>query len=174
MKKAILLLTMVCVGQLYGMEDGASKEAQVQAFKTLMQKLKESKNLVQFTRLMNRFCKMYPDVIREKVAQKVGTPIAQKYIELNKSLVQALLIERPDLRLSTVKTLVNRGADVNFTFKYDETPGSVLGTAYKVILANEGTEKELVQYLLDNGANPNVKYGNTTLLNHSLAPYESK
>lgn len=176
MKKIILLLTMVCAtGQLYGMENtNLSQEAQVQVFKTLMQQLKKSKNLVQFTRLMNRLSEKFPHVIREKVATKIGTPLAQKYINLNKSLAEALLINNPDLRLSTVKTLVNRGADVNFTFKFGESIGSILGTAYNMVMTSKGEGEELVQFLLDKGATTNVRYGDTTLIEHISNKIQSR
>jgi hypothetical protein len=111
MKKMVLLVTMVCAGQLYGMGDmsklpkevqvlviqalnsGKDIDATINAIKTasrtskaLNQMINEQynyNNLKGFDALVDVFAKKFPALSHRLIAEKFNTPISKKYVEIN-------------------------------------------------------------------------------------------
>ena len=163
--KKMILCAILCAGQLYGMRNNLPERQG----ETLMDLLAKTNNLKSFNVLMNKLAERFPGSTREDIAKKLNTPLANKYIEINKAFVQSILTEDPVARLQYAQTYLKRDADPNFTFRYgDNSYGSVLGTAYNMAVKDHGEGNRLVELLLNEyKANPNVKHTDTTLIKFS-------
>jgi len=93
-----------------------------------------------FTKIVHMLAGKFKDITIPDIADSFDTLLAEKYVQLNNELRSALLSENID----DTKKFISEGADVNYS-------GFFLTKAVFFF-----TEKsiEMVQLLLDNGANP--------------------
>jgi len=138
MKKITLLFTILCAGQLYGMEaqniSDLPKDVHNEIIKmalatsdNLDEAIKAIKvasalrgikydNLKKFTALVGVLAQKFPDLSREEIAQNFNTPLAKQYSELNYKLENALRAQVAYV-LKFVKETLDEGADPNYTWK---------------------------------------------------------
>lgn len=178
MKKLILLFTMVCAtNQLYGMEQATPKETLLPDLKQKITHMASSAsknlneainalesastfygvqfdklffdNLKDFTALVNLLAKKFPDKSRKEIAEKFKTPIAKKYVHLGEKLANNW--KKKDI----LTQLIKEGVDLYYSITYATDEGVYLLTPLN--RATMSKNVEIVQLLLDAGANPNYK-----------------
>jgi len=133
-KKLILLCTMICASELYGMEPqtmGAFASLPEELHKEIVNALVKSNDLGQvieaiqlastlrglrydklqdFTKLVHVLAKKFNTGTRE-IASEFETPIAKTYLDLIKKLFDAF----NDMDNDAVANVIKDGADINFT-----------------------------------------------------------
>ncbi len=185
MKKITLLFTILCAGQLYGMEEppkmGAFGDLPEDVHKVIVQSLATSNNLEQtieaikvagalqgvrydnlkdFTKLVHILAKKF-SVPTEKVATVFKTPTSLKYLEMINN--ETLRYMEGDV-LNELNQLIKNGLDVNATYRYMNSP-SLLDQ-----MVNQEAKPEIIKLLLDAGANPHYKDDNEmTALDYAKA-----
>lgn len=116
-------------------------------------------DLKEFTKIVHIIADKFDNLTSHEVADEFDTSIAKQYIEINESLVLAILSGSPSPE--KVIKLLNQGADVNFCTGF-------LGIGYggygalntPLTFAVRAFSPELVKLLLDAGANPFFKLPN--------------
>lgn len=123
-------------------------------------------NLKDFTRLMHVLAKKFNtgphNVINSPygVAEKFKTPLAEKYVKLADELELQIISDN----IAGIQELITKGVDV--------TANTAI--VYFAIFTSPTPNAEIIQLLLDNGANPNARGGNgrgqtpLELVNHLL------
>lgn len=175
MKKLILLLTMICAHQLYGMEpsyeslppelkqeiinkalaaSNTSSEA-IQNLKKLsiMHGIEFDKlfNLKDFTKLAHVLADTFEEGDMNVIATLFDTPIAKKYLALATKLLMAIKAEN----LNTITQCIEDGADVNIV-AYDQMKNTITPLQIAALFRSN---PEVVQLLLNHGANPYTTAG---------------
>ena len=176
MKKIALLLTIICAGQLYGMEaeriGDLPKELQreitqaaIASSNTLdeaiamIKKLSASfgvqhdklfANLEDFTKLVHMVSNKF-NLSTKKIAQKFNTPTSEEYVKLGDKLINCIYeAELPlTIYLKRMAQLIEQGADVNYS-QVNSDANTVLHEAmfYR--------SPEMVQLLVKYGVNSKV------------------
>ncbi len=186
MKKIILLFTIICAGQLYGMEEapkmGAFGDLPEDVHKVIVQALATSNNLEQtieaikvasvlrgvrydnlkdFTKLVHILADKF-NTTTAKIAKEFKTPIAEKYVNLGNDLTFYMLMFDKDGNIKDpdrFTQLINQGADVNYT-----------GTEGSIYILGKGDFPDIQTPLI-----AAVKSGNSDLvkllLNSGANPY---
>ncbi len=134
MKKLILLFTILCIGQLYGMEAQHISELPGELQKIIIKKaLAQSNNLDKTINMIGKLSTLYGiqynikdftqlvhiladkfNTSTEHIAQEFNTPIAQKYLDLGRKLYNLKVIRYSPLFVNRVTQLMKDGADINF------------------------------------------------------------
>jgi len=146
MKKIFLLFTIICAGQLYGMEvlepsyGSLPRELKQEIINTVLEIInttEESNNLSQtivmikifsilhgieyntlplFNGLMNRLAKKFPDINRRDIARNFGIEIGKAYVTLNEKFYAMAKNFEDKPTLEKYKDFIAQGADSSFTF----------------------------------------------------------
>ena len=173
MKKLILLFTIVCAGQLYGMEPEHKMgdfgelpkdvhneiKMALASNDTLEETIKAIKvasvlwgarydSLENFTKIAHRLANEF-GVSTSEVADKFGTSIAKKYNELGSKLIGNLVYSDDPGAIDRIVRLIEDGADVNFgSDAFRHTPLSFInGYGFK-----SSVNKKIEQILINAGA----------------------
>jgi len=159
MKKMTILFTILCAGQLYGMEpeEQVRKTAEkwLAVGKSLGDTAQAMKNTVkgydlkQFTELVHIFADKF-NRTTENVALLFNTPNANEYIRLGKEM-----IEYTDFNFSEgVIEAIQKGGDINYSTT-ELTSGvkvTPLGLARMRIKEGDAAYKEMEKILIEAGA----------------------
>ncbi len=170
MKKLILLFSIVCAGQLYGMEaenimdlpeeirneiinahnelikkalaSSNTLEEAVQAIKAGALQGVKYDNLEDFTRLVRILADKF-GVYTEQVALAFNIPIAEKYIELGQSLIKSI----ESFSLKAFYTALEEGADMNFTNNQGQLALNLATLLFRSLWINEPEESSESTFL---------------------------
>ncbi len=184
MKKAALLFTLLCAGQLYGMEaeniGGLPVDVHNEMIKTALatsDNLEETIKVIQFasalrgikydnlkklTALMDILAKKFPDISRKEFAEKLNTPIAKEYITLGEQLLwPANMMHSNKSMVEDVKKLIDKGADPNYSggqLGYTALNATYMAIANKIHLEKKMDENlmAILNLLLNAGAKPDA------------------
>jgi len=174
MKKIALLFTIICVGQLYGMEAENIRDltrdihyAIIDTALTRSKSLPEALNMIQklsilhgvrydnlnnFTNLVHKLADKF-NVSTLKVANEFKTPVAEAYVNLAAELFKAC----QDGNVDKATQLINKGADVNHTRFLEPTGSGPIKPLLNVALSGNMnipliSTLALIRLLLDAGA----------------------
>jgi hypothetical protein len=159
MKRIILIFTILCVSQLYGMEPepvlGELPEdvhntiirMALATSDTLEEAIKAIKvasvlrgirydNLKSFTKLVHMLANKFPKKDTKTIAKLFGTSIAEEYINLGNALIGAISWWED---IDQITKLIMQGADVNYSDKNLGTPFTMANKA--------DNSKEIIQLL---------------------------
>src|SRR5262245_56843122 len=108
-----------------------------------------------FKALVQKLANKFVDISRDTIAKKLGIPNSTKqYVSLGAKLIDA--VQTGDI--NSVTALINQGADVNYS--YDHIIGvDVKEKLTPLIIAVIHEKTDIVQLLLEQGANPNFISG---------------
>lgn len=116
---------------------------------TVLNDIYSLENQKRFIKLIHVLAKKF-NTTTESIAIELATPAAKKYFELGSALMNEILIEAlvtgPNCVINKITTLIQQGADVNYTTSENLTP---------LKLAVTRLYPNIVKLLLNVGAEPN-------------------
>jgi ankyrin repeat protein len=111
-----------------------------------------------------KYLKTYNESLRDKMKPKSDEEILRELDDLSPE--ELLFISIENNYIKGVEKVLKLGADINYKYKYGWTP---------LLFATMKGHKDIVEFLIENGADINVKYGadgNTPLLFATRCEYK--